>query len=278
MNINNEEKIKYLKVIVAIVVVVVGIIVFNTFFEKSNNPVTEQATSMVTEPTTEKTTEPTTEKTTKARKVTSEHFIDVPYLNQNNYPSGCEVVSATMVLNYFDYDITTKKFIDDYLPMQELFENKKGEIVGPDYESMFVGSPYKSSGLGCFPPVIEYACNNYLKDSNKKAVDVTGATMNELIEEYIIYDIPVLIWGTIHMVEPYDTLQWVVEGAKVYSSYKDGDICKWPANEHCMVFTGYDETYYYFNDPLYEHPKVAVDKATFEHRYEQIGKHSLVIK
>ncbi len=228
-----------------------------------------------TEPETEEPTDPPTEK----KEVTSSYIIEgIEHLTQYNYPAGCESVSTTMLLNYLGFNISIDEFIDNYLPMQDLIVGSDGNLTGPDPASMFIGSPYSTSGLGCYPPVIEYACNNYFKveDSEKIAIDTTGATIDELIENYIIYDIPVLVWPTMYMAESFETTQWIIKDKKVYSDYSNGDLFAWRANEHCLVLVGYDENYYYCNDPLYDY-EVQFDKALFEQRYEEMGNMSLVI-
>ena len=59
--------------------------------------------------------------------------------------------------------------------------------------------------------------------------------------EFFRRGIPVCIWGTVHMEEIDRLLQWQSEDGKETFLY--------PANEHCMVFVGYDREKYYFADP-----------------------------
>ncbi len=205
---------------------------------------------------------------------------DVPMLYQGNtYPSGCESVSSTMLLNYYDFDITTDEFIDEYLPMSDITYNDNGEMTAPDTYSAFIGSPYSKAALGCFPPVIKNAMNDYFEDKDKdyKAIDITGASMKTLTSQYIANNKPVLIWATMWMQSPFVTYEWKVKNAEEDSPYKDGDTYKWLANEHCMVLVGYDEDYYYLNDPL-NYSTTAYSRSVFEERYKQMGKCALVIE
>ncbi|MEE1125670.1 MAG: C39 family peptidase [Acutalibacteraceae bacterium] len=203
---------------------------------------------------------------------------DVPMLYQgNDYPSGCESVSSTMLLNYYGFDITTNEFIDNYLPMSDITYNDNGEMTAPDAYSAFIGSPYSELALGCFPPVIKNAMNDYFEDKNYKAVDVTGESMKTLTSKYIANNQPVLIWATMWMYNPAVTYEWKVKNAKEDSPYKDGDTYQWLANEHCMVLVGYDEDYYYLNDPL-RYSTTAYSRSVFEDRYKQMGKCALVIE
>lgn len=207
------------------------------------------------------------------------HIIeDVPMLYQGeDYPSGCESVSSTMLLNYYGFKITTNEFIDNYLPISDLKYNDNGKMTAPDTHSAFIGSPYSKAALGCFPPVIKNAMNDYFKNKNYRAVDITGASMETLTSNYIANNQPVLIWATMWMQEPCVTYEWEVKGAKNDSPYKDGDTYKWLANEHCMVLIGYDENYYYLNDPL-NYYTTTYSRSLFDNRYKQMGKSALVIE
>lgn len=210
--------------------------------------------------------------------VPQKHIIkNVPIIMQGDeYPSGCESVSATMLLNYYGFEIDTDKFIDKYLPQESFSFDKKGEMYGPDAYSAFIGSPYSEDSLGCFPPVIENAMNDYFGDKGFRAVDITGSSMESLITRYISNDEPVLIWATMWMAEPVLTYEWKVDGAAENSPYEDGDTFEWLANEHCMLLVGYDEDYYYLNDPLAGR-NTKYERDIFEERYAQMGKCALVI-
>lgn len=49
------------------------------------------------------------------------NVIDVPYLDQSvRYPTGCESVSAVMLLRYLGYEMSVDEFIEQYLDRQEL--------------------------------------------------------------------------------------------------------------------------------------------------------------
>ena len=59
-------------------------------------------------------------------------LLDVPLINQNpDYPNGCEAAAATMLLNYLGIDITLEDFINNYLPMSDVYE-KDGIRYGPN--------------------------------------------------------------------------------------------------------------------------------------------------
>lgn len=206
-----------------------------------------------------------------------EWFIeDVPVLCQwDDFPSGCECISTVMLLQYYGYDISPNDFIDQYVPTGFFVENADGSFSGPDTSSVFIGSPYSEESLGCYPPVMAYAAGQVLSGGNR-AADTTGTTLDSMIRNFIVYNKPVLIWSTMYMWEPFVTYEWTVDGAADYSPYQDGDICRWFANEHCLVLTGYDKDYYYFNDPNYTYP-VRYEKEILEQRFQEIGSASMAI-
>lgn len=202
---------------------------------------------------------------------------NVPFIYQGEeYPSGCESVSSVMLLNYYGFDIKVETFIDKYLEKGALQFDKNGEMYGPDCYSAFLGNPYSGDALGCYPPVIEKAMNKYLSDKGYRAVDLTGSSMDYLVNRYITNNKPVLIWATMYMANPVQTYTWRVKGADEKSPYKDGDTCEWLANEHCMLLTGYDEDYYYLHDPLASE-YTAYEKEIFEQRFAEMGRCAVVI-
>lgn len=139
-------------------------------------------------------------------------------------PTGCEITALTMTLNYYGYNIDKITLADNYL--------EKGTIGIDSYKKVFLGDPHNKNAYGCFAPVIVDSANKYLieQQSTLHAFDLTGLELNELFEE-IRYGNPIIIWGSLN---PNITIQynktWVV----------DSEILKWPANEHCMVLTGFD--------------------------------------
>lgn len=195
------------------------------------------------------------------------HMIDVPYLTQQGIcPSGCEVVSATMMLRYYGYSITIHNFIDEYLDM-ETFYRSDGVLYGPDPKKAFAGDPLDEFSCGCYAPVIEKSLNRILS-SDLTAVDTTGTTLEELEKLYIDNDIPVAIWASVNMQPTREGNVWITE---------EGDVIQWITPEHCLVLVGYDESEYYFNDPYENKGLVSYDKELVEARFQELGKQSVVI-
>ena len=64
--------------------------------------------------------------------------IDVPYIDQSKlYPTGCESVSTVMLLRFLGIDITVDEFIEKYLEKKS-FEERDGQVYGPDRIGIFV--------------------------------------------------------------------------------------------------------------------------------------------
>lgn len=194
--------------------------------------------------------------------------LNVPYINQlEKYPTGCESVSSVMVLQYLGYDINVDTFIDDYLPRgTEPFDNGNG-LVGDSYNSFFLGNPYTTSGFGCFAPVIEKALKQIVDGKHEVEV-LYHQSLESLCHQYIDEDIPVILWATMYMQAPVEAFD--------YMDWSTGEMLTWIQPMHCLVLTGYDENYYYFNDPMVD-ANTKYLKADVEVAYRGLGSQAIVI-
>lgn len=191
---------------------------------------------------------------------------EVPFISQvGKYPTGCESVSAVMACQYAGISITPNTFIDKYLPKAS-FTYKNGNLVGYHPNDVFMGNPYTNNGFGCYAPCIEKAINKFLPDSCTM-VNTTGKSLSSLCRTYIDKGVPVVMWATMYMVEPGKGATWILKDT--------GKTFQWISHEHCLVLTGYDSEYYYFNDPL--DGQVKYKKNLVETRYKQMGSQSLVV-
>lgn len=88
--------------------------------------------------------------------------------------------------------------------------------------------------------MIVSALNRLFKEKQipKRAEDITGMSMADMIKNYIDHDIPVIYWASID-------LQETIKGPDWYLS--DESRFTWISNEHCMLLVGYDDTSLYFN-------------------------------
>lgn len=169
-------------------------------------------------------------------------LLGVPYISQEGIlPNGCESVSATMLLRYFGFDIAPEEFVDDYLECEPV-SIKWGCRYGPNPKLVYAGDPRsENAGYGCFAPVIVRALNKFLADEEYHAKNVSGMSLEQLKKEYIDRGIPVAVWATVGMKEIDKIILW--------QSTDGSESFMYPANEHCMVFCGYDSDGYIFADP-----------------------------
>ena len=104
-------------------------------------------------------------------------------------------------------------------------------------------------------------------DDSYTVSNLTDTSLEELCDQYIDNDIPVILWATIRMRETNPISSWYLS---------DGTRFTWPGNEHCMLLVGYDDTQYYFNDP-YTGKLVAYDKTLTEDRFAELGRQAVAV-
>ena len=113
--------------------------------------------------------------------------------------------------------------------------------------------------------------------SKLKAHSLKGVSVEELCYKYVVNDIPVMIWATANMDEPFIHKTWVVNYVDENSTVKVGDEVSWQMHEHCMVLIGFDEENYYLSDSVAGEISV-FERATFEDRYAKLGTQAIVVK
>ena len=55
------------------------------------------------------------------------------------------------------------------------------------------------------------------------------------------------------------------------------DIYTYPMNSHVVVLTGYDDTYYYINDPLKNEKNIPVLKEDLERSFDSLGRQAIFL-
>lgn len=194
----------------------------------------------------------------------SKKIIDLEYLSQKNYPTGCESVTSCMALNYMGYDISIDTFIDKYLDTYDIVVSN-GMSYGEDPNQYFIGNPRRTSGYGCFSPVIKRAL---IKIAGENSVhDLQGRSIDEMIEKYVSNGIPVIMWATIGMGDiKYGGTWYISRTSQLYS---------WLEGEHCLLLAGWDDNNYYFYDPL--SGVVSYNKEIVTKRYREMGGQALAL-
>ena len=223
-----------------------------------------------TEPETEAPTEPETLPPAPAEAMVE----DVPFYSQRGLlPTGCELVSAKMVLEYYS---------GEEIPIDTVIEHttcaypewKDGKDCAPHPEHAFIGSPYDETSYGCFAPVIVEMMNELLPEGYE-AVDMTGADLEEMAETFIPEGTPIIMWATIAMLNEYPWRSWYLLDEEGNAT---DDLYNWMALEHCLVLIGYDEDNYYFNDPYRYGTPTVYKKSIVNERYTTMGRYCIVVE
>lgn len=200
----------------------------------------------------------------------------VPLIEQNpDYPNGCEVASAVMLLNYYGIPITLQKFVEDYLPMKNVYE-ENGLRYGPNPAFYYAGDPTsKTRGWGCFEPVIVKAIEKVIEDFEKeKSIQfeyeflLVDTKMD--LSTYFLYGEPFMIWTTINYEEATDVYEWF--------SYDSTNTYTYPKNSHAVVVTGMDNEYYYINDPLKSEKNIPIAKEKLEKSFDSVGRQKILLR
>ena len=205
----------------------------------------------------------------------SKKISNVPLIGQSKLPTGCETCSATMLLKHYGYNISETTFADKYL-VKKPFGYSNGSYTGPDPNCAFVGTPYSSNSYGAYAPIMVKCMNKYLSDKSYKAVEISGKSLEYLSGKYVAQGQPIMIWATINMLPSFKTTTWRVNYTDENAKYKLGSYYTWIAREHCLVMTGYDNYYYYFNDP-WTNARTRYSKSVVNSRYAELGKQAVVM-
>ncbi len=192
-------------------------------------------------------------------------YIKADMIFQNpELPTGCEITSLAMLLNYLGFKVDKCALADNYL--------EKGEYRNADPYKVFVGNPRSLRAYGCYSHAIINAAEAYLTDVGKnndyKVYDMTGCDFENLCAA-IDNDCPVIVWGTMGMKGTSKGPSWIIPETNEYYT--------WVGGEHCLLMTGYDKNkgIVYMNDPL--KGVVTYDMNLFKKRFVQMGSHAVII-
>lgn len=193
------------------------------------------------------------------------YFLDIPYISQYpELPTGCEITSLAEVLNYLGFNIDKETLARDYLDM-------KDTVTQGCFVEYFWGSPWKTTGSGCFAPAIANAANAFFEDNNS---DYSAYIMSyqpvELLYAKLSQGHPVIVWTSFNYKQPEVTYNEV--------TLDDGTVFTWPTNEHCVALAGYDinKKTVTLADPAYG--IVERDMEVFENYYKRYYYQAVVIE
>ncbi len=210
--------------------------------------------------------------------IPASYMIDnVEVIAQTDLKAGCETYACTMLLNSLGFDVDEHTIADNYLNTHYITWDENGNAFGPDMHSAFAGSAY--AGWGVYAPSMAKSMNQYLSDqhSKLKAYDYKDIPLETLIKDYVSKGVPVMVWATTDMEEPYVFDSWTVNYVDENAEAEIGDTVDWYMHEHCLVLIGYDENEYYFADSA-AGAVSHFDKELVKQRYEQMFSQCIVVK
>lgn len=182
-------------------------------------------------------------------------------LQEPELPSGCEVTSLAIVLNYLGISTDKCDLADHFLVT--------APIGTSSLHTAFAGDARDPYAYGCYSEVLVNTANQYLTNTGNSAMNVknlSGTDFYSLFDE-LDQGNPVIIWGTENMKPAGDTISWTVNGTE----------CTWKYEQHCLVLTGYnyDNKTVTIADPL--RGTCSYDMDTVAARYMEMYSQSIVI-
>lgn len=194
----------------------------------------------------------------------SSNLLNIPLVSQYpELPSGCEVTALAMALQYYGESVNKKNLADsmiyDNVPIKRAANRVILQWGDPDVG--YVGNPY-ALGITINPKPLKKLADHY-----RPSVALHGENFN-VIKNYVKQGNPTLVWFTLNYEMPMQRTWNTPEQKEVFA----------PRPLHCIVITGIDENYVYFNDSDAGKKNVKVSKDQFIKVYNAMGKRALVIK
>ena len=192
------------------------------------------------------------------------YLINMEHISQYpDLPSGDEITSLAMVLNYLGYEADKNELCDLYLD--------KGPVGFTSFYEANVGNPRNAyNSYGCLAPVIVNASNRFTEVNGGKhsAYDLTSYSLDALLYE-VASGNPVIVWACEDFdITPSISRIWVVDGQNLYLK----------SNMATMVLVGYDLIN---NTVTLSNPAGSVfeiDLSLFEKRFSEMGSFAVVVK
>ena len=203
--------------------------------------------------------------------------LPVPFIGQGqDLPTGCESVSAAMVLQYLGFSVTAEEFAREWLPRGRFYRDENGVRHGPDPRRAFVGDPHDPEALGCWASAVQTGLSRFLAAKSRdgagtyRVKNETGAELGYLCRRYIDLDLPVLLWVSIDL-RPTVNGPW-------YRLEPGGEPFMWISNEHCVVLAGYDREHYICCDPWKDRGMAAWPRETVWQRHRELGMQAVALE
>lgn len=189
------------------------------------------------------------------------YITGVPFINQYpNYPTGCESVALTILLNYYGVIVTPDDIIRE-LPKGAVPYTKGDIRYGGNPEVEFVGNPYSLNAYGVYEKPLANVANKF-----KPGIKIATGTNFDEILKIVGTGKPVIVWTSMSLAAPYISKSWIYEPT--------GETIYWKANEHAVVVIGYTNDKVIISDPIGGQMKYQ-SLSIFRERYNYYGKKAL---
>ena len=192
------------------------------------------------------------------------HCIELNHISKfPELPSGDEITSLCMVLNYLQYNIDKCELSDLYLD--------KGPAYHTNIFEANAGNPKDTyNSFGCMPSVIVNAANKFIDINGGKAHarDISGINASMLYRE-VAEGNPIIVWAC----EEFDTTPSVFRTVII-----NGKTVYLKSNINTLVLIGYD---FESKTVTLANPSGTVfdlDMELFEKRFAQTGSYAVLIK
>lgn len=167
-------------------------------------------------------------------------------LQMPELPTGCEATALGTLLRMNGVNVT-KFDVADAMPKSD----------GSDFVYSFWGNPYSATdGWACMAPCSVITANQFLKNSNKVAVEYTGTDLTDL-------KFPSAVWVTMYLNDPLPS-NYESNGYRLFR------------NPHCVVVTRIELDSVYVIDPLVG--EVAYPLERFNIVYKELGCQAVCIE
>lgn len=191
-------------------------------------------------------------------------LLDAPVYRQHpELPSGCEITSLSMLLNFAGIQKSKMELLADMpLDTTPMVKNSDGS---PSFwgnpNTGFVG---EISGKGRGFGIYHSALFETLKVHMANATDLTGSSF-DVLEERLSLGIPAVVWTTINFNVPASWVTWDTPTGPIQTTFM----------EHAVLLVGYDAENVYVNDPWTGKAKFPVNKESFIRTWEAMGQQAL---
>ena len=201
--------------------------------------------------------------TVREEDIPSSHTLGLSLISKYpELPSGEEITSLCMVLNYLKYKVDKSELCDLYLD--------KGPAHYTDIFVANAGNPRDTyNSYGCMPPVIVNAANKFVSANggNHYAKDISGYSVDELYYQ-VAKGNPIIVWAC----EDFDSTPsisrtLIIDGKRVYLK----------SNVNTLVLIGYDSEK---NTVTLANPSGNVfdlDMDVFERSYLLTGSYAVLV-